>query len=218
MKPLIVDPHDYSAEQAAETAEEIAHAFCEANRMPFAHVTTRDCRGYRGYYRAHKIRVGALRSWQGYVYYDPSRCVAPVTTPGYKWSYTGYKADNTVAGVIAHEIGHHTWECRVRMEDGRRHSWTAKSLADYWAEHSAKEASVTSYGDTSTEEDFAETVKIFVLNPDLLRQGRPWRWSMLTDGFGLRPVVDTPWEEVLRNAHERLLAAAVGWIHKGRAE
>jgi len=216
MKPLIVHPDDYVQAHAVDAATEIADAFCEANHLPFAHIAPRDCRGYRGYYRAHKNVIGKF--WQGYVYYDPSGCIRPVKVPGYKWSFTGYKADNTAPGVIAHEIGHHVWECRVRMDDGRRHHWTHEQLENYWAEHRASERDVTSYGATCVAEDFAETVKLFVLNPDLLRLGRPRRWSMLVDGFGLQPVIDADWQTVLQNAHEKLLAAAGNFISTGQVD
>lgn len=215
MKPLIVDPEDYVQERAVEVAEDIAVRFCEANRLELPNIKQRDCRGHRGYYRAHRVKYAKAMFWIGYVYYDPLGCTMPVKTPGYKWSFTGYKADNTAPGVIAHEIGHHVWECRVRMEDGRRHHYTHDMLLKYWETNRASEPQVTSYGAQSVEEDFAESMKLFLLNPDLLLKGRPRRYSMLADGFGLQPVVEADWSDVLVFAHEKLLAAACNWISSG---
>src|SRR5690349_1436766 len=114
-KPIIVDPHGYDQDEAAEQAEAIVQEFCEANRLELPSIQRRDCRGYRGYYRAHRHhidsvagrRIPASMFWIGYVYWDPHGCKRPVKTPGYAWSFTGYKADNTAPGVIAHEVGHH---------------------------------------------------------------------------------------------------------------
>lgn len=36
-----------------------------------------------------------------------SSCRTPIGVPGFSWSYTGYKADLTPAGVLSHEVGHY---------------------------------------------------------------------------------------------------------------
>jgi hypothetical protein len=143
----------------------------------------------RGWYRRDTITVNL------------PRCRPPTRTPGYAWSFPGYKADMTPVGVYTHELGHH-----VAAELG------LPSLTT-WAE-----PSVSGY-EPNGSEAFAEAFRLFLTNPSLLREGRPRRWSTLTESLGLEPsaLALTPWDEVLRlrGAHERFITAARNWIKRG---
>jgi hypothetical protein len=125
-------------------------------------------------------------------------------TPGFSWTYPGYKADLTAYGVTAHEVGHHVQAIRKIS----RHEIRVIT---------ALEPRVTSYEPTPNE-SFAEMMKVFITNPDLLRVGRPVRWIFLTRQLGLRPVDDRPWTDVLSAAHPKFIAAAHNWIKQGRSE
>lgn len=145
--------------------------------------------GLKGFYR------------DGHVYVNLGKTVRATRTPGYAWSFPGYKADLTPAGVVAHETGHH-------VDALTNH----KPLVGWGAE-----ARVTSY-EPDRAESFAEAFKLFVTNPDLLRVGRPVRWRHLTEVLGLDPGPLVPWDQVLaaRGAHARFLVAAKNWAARGR--
>lgn len=145
--------------------------------------------GLRGFYR------------DGEVYVNLPRSALATRTPGYAWSFPGYKADLTPVGVVAHETGHH-----VDDVTGRR------PLGYGWR----NEERVSGY-EPNRAESFAEAFRLFVTNPDMLRAGRPARWAHLTEGLGLVPGPLTPWDEVLaeRGAHARFLVAAKNWVARG---
>lgn len=140
--------------------------------------------GMKGFYR------------RGTVFINLPRCRPATRTPGYSWSFPGYKADLTPVGVVAHEVGHYIDE---QLNFPQLRGWSG-------------ERSVTSY-EPNRRERFAEAVKLFITNPDLLRVGRPVRHALLLD-LGLRPLHDAPWRDVLRErgAHERFFDAAQKWI------
>jgi len=70
---------------------------------------------------------------------------------------------------------------------------------------------VSSY-EPNPSEAFAEAMKLFILNPDLLRAGRPLRYRFVTEVLSFRPVHDLSWREVLRHAHPKFFTAADQWI------
>jgi hypothetical protein len=115
----------------------------------------------------------------------------PVERPGFqRWSYPGWKTDRTAVGVVAHELGHFV-----------AHAYAISMPA--WrlclAQHAKKP--ISGYAPTA-EEQFAETVRLFITNPDLLKKAVPWRYNYLTDVVCLAPVkkrLRLGWKGVLRN-------------------
>lgn len=138
---------------------------------------------------------------RGHVFVNLPKSSLPTRTPGYAWSFPGYKADMTPVGVLAHETGHHVDE--LLGSDRPLTGWRA-------------EAPVSGY-EPDRAERFAEAFRLFVTNPDLLRAGRPVRWAHLTEVLGLDPGPLVPWDQVLaeRGAHARFLVAAKNWVAKG---
>lgn len=111
-------------------------------------------------------------------------------------SHAGAVDDCTVRGVVAHELGHHVWYCLAR---------TRKQKADMsgrWKEIVLAERAVSEYKPFSPKEAMAEAVRLFLLNPNLLKAVWPVRHSCLAEEMELRPIVDAPWQEVLRDADE----------------
>ena len=186
--------YPYPSQKKQENIEygrNVVESFCALNDMPSPKIKlvsrTRDY----GYYK-----------WGGSTVCINEKLVrVPVKTPGFSWSYTGYKADLTGAGVIAHETGHYV-DCLLRLP--------SRDMIK-----SVKGESCVSAYEPNAQETFAESMKLFILNPDLLRTGRPLRYAFLTS-LGLQPVIVDRWQDVLIHAHPKLIAAAINWIKNTR--
>lgn len=108
-------------------------------------------------------------------------CSDPVKgEPVRRWTYPCYKADVTALGVLAHEFGHHVaFKKNLRVPQ-------IGSVSGYESNH---------------HEVSAESLRLFILNPDLLRVIAPVRYLYLMGH--LKPVVTQPWREVLQGAGNR---------------
>lgn len=119
--------------------------------------------------------------------------LCPLAGKMHAHNWPGGREDFTVAGIVAHETGHLLHHSRPEALRGWR---PGEPINDY------------EYGYTFIEpkygpETFAETLRLFILNPSFLRVAAPTRYSYLTDVLGLVAVVTTPWEEILAHApHE----------------
>lgn len=127
------------------------------------------------------------------------KCAVATRTPGFKWSYPGYKADLTPVGVLAHELGHII------------HFNIERDYKKYVTNIRKKEAKVSSY-EPNVWETIAESTKLFITNPNLLKVGRPRRYEMLTEFIGIQPLHDNDWQYAFANANPKFLAAAEKWI------
>lgn len=134
------------------------------------------------------------------------RCLPPVKTPGFSWSYPGYKADLTPIGVLCHEFGRYLYDV-LSLESAR---WNR--IVDEEHEVSGYESAFIGRGDRYNE-GMAEAIKLFCTNPDLLRIGRPLRHKYIIERLQ-HPCIK-PWTEVLGNAHPQILHAAENWIQHG---
>lgn len=123
------------------------------------------------------------------------------TKPGTGYSWPGHISDRTLLGVTAHELGHHVHLTRPDVEE------ISKGLPG---------PAVTGYEPNDLER-FAETFRIFLLNPDLLARGRPARYAFLTDFCGLRPIETRPWQEILAEAPARMTTRLPKWGLRGGA-
>lgn len=121
------------------------------------------------------------------------------TKPGTGYSFPCHISDRTFLGVMAHELGHHAHFTRPDVEEIRKLF--------------PKKGRVTGY-EPNIDESFAETFRLFVLNPDLLEKGRPQRYWILRD-LGFRPSEDRPWQEVLRAAPTHMKRRIEPWITRG---
>lgn len=144
--------------------------FCEINHIPkpkIAFFKTRN--GTCGYYQ-----------WRSKVIcIDPDACAREITNPANRcWSHPHYFTDRTVYGVLHHEFGHYLHEYLKfpRLPKGRK--------------------KITSY-EPSASERFAETIKLFLGNPDLLREYAPERYDKLI-AIGLKPVTKKDWKTVMQ--------------------
>ena len=104
-------------------------------------------------------------------------CARETNTPGFSWSHRHYFADREPCGVLCHEFGHYLHD--ILTND--------KLVLP-------KERKITSY-EPNKWERFAGTIKLFILNPDLLRLYDPERYKVLTIKLGLKPIIHTNWKD-----------------------
>lgn len=78
-----------------------------------------------------------------------------------------------------------------------------------------KDERVSNYEPNACER-FAESMKLFLSNPDLLKKSCPKRYEFLIKTIGLIPVVKDSWEQVFKNnnMHERYYDAVKKRIKK----
>jgi len=182
---IIIDPDDFNREGNFLDGVELCKEFLAANRMRAPEFTNTGCDhpflggpGAFGFYRNEVVRVNVPKT------------ALPVRVPYRAWSYTGWKADRTAAGVVAHETGHH-----VDFLLGNLSLQTPELLED-----------ISSYSKVNGTENWAEAVRLFILNPDLLKCAWPTTYFKLS--LSLVPVVTFTWREVLANAHPRFIEVA----------
>jgi hypothetical protein len=208
---IIVDPYNYDLETAFKESVVLIKEFCNVNDIPYPKLDLRD--QTNGPFGTYDPRTNIITLF-------PRNTKTPVKVPGYKWSYTGYKADCTLPGVFAHEFGHYLDSHLATKMFNKKSAYTSldktmQFILDY-------EKPVSGYIDRFTNkkekmsEAFAEVIKLFVLNPDLLKQGRPKSYEMITS-LGIIPVVTEEWTEILKNAHPKLISAANSWVKSKNA-
>lgn len=156
-------------------------------------------------------------SWSHYGWYDFSREILyvnvkksrpPTKTPGFSWSFPCSKVDLTACGITAHEYGHH-----VHHILNKTNKISQKDLFSSLKKIKRLEKKITNY-EPNLSEMFAETMRLFILNPDLLEKACPNRWNFIANELNLTPVHQKKWEYVLKNAHEKILQANYKWIEK----
>jgi len=175
-----------------------AEQFCNANGLVVPHFVRKEEKdwpfGTCAYYRMTPDGKGKV---VGCV-----KKMAHVGVAAAAWSYPGYIADRTPFGVIAHEIGHHV-DCLMGEERG--HTYFSDFSKRIKAESGEKP--ITSYAPNDAEW-FAEMMRLFITNPNLLREIRPKTFDILLRE-GLQTVEERCWTEVLKDAPERTYQQAL---------
>lgn len=156
--------------------------------------------------------------YDGYVFVNVPACAWPVHSPNVRsWSWPGYKADRTPIGVVAHEVGHH---CEVVL--GKQSGLKESHDGPLWRALLAKYHKQVSGYEPAPSEAWAESMRLFILNPALLREALTARYVFITDVCKLKPLprpLKRGWRAVLDNANyepaaERFIEATGG----GRSE
>lgn len=151
--------------------------FLKANNLPVPEFVLGKYSGAKNKFQ----ETGHYSRAEGRVYLNAEKTRNPVLKPGgMQWSYPGYKVDKTPLGVLAHEVGHHI-DHVMKFED-----------------FPVKGEKVTGYEPT-VHESIAESLRLFILNPDLLKNIAPNRYQYFIDK-GLKPTVTKKWGEVLHDA------------------
>lgn len=164
---------------------ELMREFCEANRLePPTIVESRNPErfGTCAYYRPHEITIST------------AACAA-IGHGGPAWSYPGYVIDRTPYGVVQHEQGHAV-DVFASGESGMTYFGEFSSAI----RAASGEPKLTNYCPNDAEW-FAEMMRLFITNSDLLKTVRPRTHALLVQYFF--PVVDRPWSTVLEAAPGR---------------
>lgn len=133
----------------------------------------------------------------------------------YHNNYPGYFTNKTISGVMYHEFGHYLqFALAIRykvymMLNGKAELncvYNSKTDLPVMPNRNPK---ITNY-EPDKYESFAETIKLFMTNPDLLKQYNPERYNFLTECLGLKQTISDDWETVLRKngAHESFIYSA----------
>jgi hypothetical protein len=138
-----------------------------------------------GYYQNNEIWVNVE---------DSSK---PVRFEGRARSYPGNKIDRTASGILFHELGHHVQSSK-RMD------------APLWRSilKTAKDEAISGYEPVPSEA-FAETMRVFSSNPDLLRLGAPRRYAFICQY--IQPWHSSTWREALEGAPDFIIQGAMKW-------
>jgi hypothetical protein len=146
-------------------------------------------------------KIGMLTGfyYNNVVYVNVKKTAKPVANPARtNWSFPGYKIDRTAVGVVAHELGHHI--------DAHRkfdyHKWKAvlkisKKISGY---------------EPNPNEALAESIRLLILNPNLLALGSPELYNFLVSELKLYVVSAVTFQNVLN--HPAYIAQAEKWIAK----
>lgn len=142
----------------------------------------------------------------GHVFVNLPKCAKPVANPfANRRSYPGNKTDRTPVGVVAHETGHHVeWNLY-----GRR---LTPHHGEIWRALVKRTKAISGYEPVPSE-SWAETLRLFILNPDLLRLAVKDRYDFVTNDCGLIPYVQQDYRAVLNN-HPAYITNLDSWITK----
>lgn len=145
----------------------------------------------------------------GHIFVNVPVTALPVARPSMRsWSWPGYKVDRTAVGVVAHEAGHYV-EHKLQ-ELGRL---DPKTHGERWRQLIELTKKTVSGYEPVPSEAWAESMRLFILNPALLKEGSPARYGFIYEVVGLRPLprlLRKGWRRVLAN--ENYFAAAERWV------
>jgi hypothetical protein len=184
-------PHFYTFEEIFATGENtpISRTLRRMRNGPLQGTAT-------GYYKNNTIYVHLQKSANMVLYGHHMA-----------WSHPGYKIDRTPTGVVAHESGHHL-DSVLKSRRG-----LYPSDLEIWEKVLDISKRVSGY-EPIPSEAFAETMRLFILNPDLLLQGSPQRYHFVTS-FGIIPSETRDFKTVLNNIPS-FVSAAENWIAQSK--
>lgn len=205
LQPFVVNPHAYDKHVEFKRALKYVRTFLDVNKIPQVSQLITEA--------PSESKVG--NKWREYGWYkfeDQTMFVNikksrhPVKTPGFAWTYTGFKADLTAPGILAHETGHHIHNVYSEIFG---HKEFLKAIFTV----RTQEQAISGY-EPNSYETFAEMLRLFIMNPALLAAARPLRYEFITRVLRLNPPHNEGWRVVLTHAHPRLITAAENWINK----
>jgi hypothetical protein len=142
--------------------------------------------------------------WRGKIEWNDSKCDKNV-------HFIGQVYDKTPIGVIAQEYGYHVLESICdKTEHPER---TFRDIVFNWKSLCLEEKTVTLGGETSFKRDFADTIRLFILNPELLAKGRPKRFFFLINCLMLEYHCDLPWLNYQNNIPWDIKCFSDNWCY-----
>jgi hypothetical protein len=159
--------NDMNKQDLLKNGIDLITEFCKINNINIPTIKTSKTK-YSGYYTYGSNTL----------HINLDNCRIPQINPIRSWSFPGYFVDRTPIGVITHEFGHYLHEILGFPKMGKLG------------------LQITNY-EPNYEERFAETIKLFLTNPDLLKEYNIKRYIFLTQKLKLVPVKITDWKTTL---------------------
>lgn len=189
--PIIEDIFNWDRILSYKEGTNLARDFLVENSLSvpeyFDHVP-HDKKEKFGYYDRYRQRI----------FVNLLKCKEPELDFSKNYNYTCWKFDITPVGVICKQTGYHIDQ--IHDFPSKKKEWT-----------SIKESPVF-IKENDPSEDFSDCVRLFICNPDLLKNGRPKRYEYFRDVLNLRKVVDLPWKIILKNCPDDAIQATIKWI------
>lgn len=194
---MILIPPNATREQLFELCKIHCNNFLQANNIPIVPIYNRYT-PYRGFYQP---------AAKPFIVVNVNNTLTPRYNPTPRnQSFPNHKTDSTAIGVLAHEVGHSV-DYYLRTK--------GVYLVRRYKLITPLEPQVTSY-DTTPLERVAEAMRLFILNPDLLRLGRPLSYDILRQH--LTPTVISPWHtayDTINNSSDKYIHWATQWAKRG---
>lgn len=189
---MLIPKPSYTKDDLFRMTLQQVNDFCTLNNLKVPKVRVQVCNNY-GYFQP-----GANG---GHIGINVKKTRMPVWDPvnPQLQSFPGNKSDRTVAGVLAHEVGHY-----VDINNRLKFNLAGKFRAIIGVENS-----VSSY-DIIEVERVAEAFRLFILNPKLLEEGRPKAFQIIRQC--LKPVHQLPWRVMFHYSRSR--AKYIDWCEK----
>ncbi len=203
---MILD-HRWSPRRSAEIGKSLAYSWLALNRFPEPDqlYLNRESAGSfleHAWLGVHSSKKGVSRI--AVAVEDCDFSCRFDTPQGMLIQAPGSFEDHSALGVLCHEVGHHV----DYLLNPRAYS---RSKASGFTAVTDDEEEV-SRGEFNVHESFAEAIRLFITNPDLLRQGRPERWEHLTAKLRLKPLHSEHWGVVLQKAPQYVQRAVRAWL------
>lgn len=122
----------------------------------------------------------------GYIFVCLQRSSRVITHPGFQnWSHPHYRVDREPCGVVCHEGGHHVQEVLRKLGRFDERGWKEAVLKGqerlisstrFRTTGKPKIKRVTNY-EPVLDESWAESMRLFILNPGLLQAGLEARYN-----------------------------------------
>ena len=231
--PTLTDPFQgWSKSQLYSYGKKQLWSFLSLNglKQPENILTYDEARENPNWYEARLLgklesgpHQGTGTGWyhNGYIFVSLQRASRVITTPQFQnWSHPHYRVDREPCGVVCHEGGHHVQAMLRRVGTFDEHRWRAAVFASRerrinpfskGTKVQPKIKRVTNY-EPVLDESFAESMRLFILNPGLLQAGLEARYNFITQDCGLTHTNSLDWRKVLADFHPNYTKQAEKWI------
>jgi hypothetical protein len=141
------------------------------------------------------------------------RCANIGTGTGFSQSSPASKIDRTPFGVLAHEMGHHVHSLFLTSKYFKDKHLMASSLKHTFM--NTKKEKISGY-EPNYRESFAESMRLFISNPDLLKRACPIRYGFIYDQLQLKPLYNELWENMLvkRGTSLKIRRKVTNWVNR----